>query len=93
MVGGGGSGSVDGGGGGGSSGGFNFDNLWALLTLLLFVVPYIWYWVKKWRTSHAEAAVAMAEVPAVGYQVAKPEDMEAEVAALQQQELELPAQQ
>ncbi len=35
----------------------------------------------------------MAVMPTVGYQVAEPEDMEAEVAAPQQQQLELPAQQ
>ncbi len=88
MVGGGSSGGAD---GSGSASRFNSDNLWALLTLLLFVLPYIWYWVKKWKVRHAEAAAAMAVVPAVGYQVAEPEEAESEVAAPQQ--LELPAQQ
>ncbi len=46
--GGGGSGEGSDGSGGGSVG-FNFDNLCALLTLLLFIIPYVGYWVKRWR--------------------------------------------
>ncbi len=80
-------------GGGGSSGGvgFNFNNLWALLTLLLFVVPYIWHLMKKWHARRAEAAAVAEGLPAVTYQVAEPEDEDAEVGMpaeqLQQQQL------
>ncbi len=96
MVRGGGGGSGEGSGGSGGGGvGFNFDNLWALLTLLLFIIPYVVYWVKRWRARCAEAAAAVAAVPAVSYEVAEPEDgdAEVEVPAQQQQQLELPEQQ
>ncbi len=75
QSGGGGSGrSGGGGGGGGGSGGsigFNFNNLWALLTLLLLVVPYIWHLVKRWRARRVAAAEG---VPTVAYEVAEPEE-------------------
>ncbi len=83
----GGGGSGEGSGGSGGSGvGFNFDNLWALLTLLLFIIPYVVYWVKRWRARCAEAAAAVAAVPTVVYQVAEPEDGDAEVEVPVQQQ-------
>ncbi len=87
--GGGGGGATDGGGDSGGGGSrFNFNNLWALPTLLLFIIPYVWYWVNKWRTWRAaEAAAAVVAVPAVAYQVVEPEEAEVEVPTQQQQEL------
>ncbi len=68
-------------------GGFNWDTLWGLLSLLLFVIIlYVVYWVKKWRM---QRAARMAEgLPVVAYRVTEPSEGEAE--APQQQQPELP---
>ncbi len=39
---------------GSGSGSFDYDTLWSLLSLFLFIIiPYIIYWMKKWCTQHA----------------------------------------
>ncbi len=74
IGGGGGGATVEGSGSGSGGSGFNADNLWALLTLLLFFVPIIWRMVKQWRARRAAAAAVAEGLPAVAYQVEEPED-------------------